>query len=359
MTGLVTDDAGDLLFVYYDKGIPAAPLRYAFRPAGGAWRSPAAVDTPVPGGGIGASGLGIAASGVATLLEGRSSSAGEPSVVAQRFTPAGGWQPPTPIFVPPPDLPSAGAFAVSQAGEATFAVIFPDGRLMTASRAADAHGWSPLTSIGSPPPGKQCQPLQLAVDSAGEAIVACAGVSPDQTYAATYVAMRAANGTSGAARCSRHEQPENATAQLAMADDGHAFLNVIVDPKDPDISGTSELLERLPGKLWAPAAQPFAASPPSTLPFIVNPIQASGTVYGGPGRGITAVQPIGAVVGQLITYGLSATVLTQPSTVKGGQHPSIRLVGRGHCADLRHPCHTPRDGASLRSAGLPLRPRCA
>jgi hypothetical protein len=356
VSGLVADDAGDVLLVYRD-GDPthvATPLLSALRPAGGAWGPPAAVDTAPPASGLGSVGLGMAANGVATLLEKRTTPAGDASLVAQRFTAAGGWQAPTPIFALPASQLDPGSLAVSQDGDATFAAIFPDGNLVTASRSANAPGWTPMASLGVPPSGQYCRPLQLAVDSAGEAIIACPGSSLDTTYGATYVWMRAVDGTWGPIQIVATNNQRYATAQLAMADDGHALLNVWIDPKAPDPAVTSELLERWPGKPWAPTAQPFAASPP----VAPGQFQPAGTVYSGPGRGITALQSIGAVVGGYNTFGLSATVMTQPAAVvpkrPATAHRAVRLVGTRVCTSVGHPCRTTRS-AHLSIGGAPAR----
>jgi hypothetical protein len=241
-------------------------------------------------------------------------------------------------------LTSGGAFAVSPKGDATYAVVFPDGRLLTTSRAARAPGWSPLVSLGSSPAGTGCRPLRLAVDSAGDAVVACAGASATTPGSESDAAVRASDGTWGPLeRVSSNGAGAADNVQLALADDGRALIEVIADPTVAGATGSTDLLEHLPGQGWAPTAMPFS-----------DPLNFGWAwMAGGPGHGIIAVHLIKAIVGNLDSYGLSAAELAQPVSaiapltnatpkVKVRAYATLRLVGAANCRRVRHPCRVGR-----------------
>jgi hypothetical protein len=353
LVALLVDDPGDVLVVYNDQHSSRAFGRFesAFRPVGGAWQAPVDLAADPSGGDVENMEVGMAADGEATMLEGFTSSPAVPH--SRRFTPTGGWEAPVAAFTPPVvanGQAAPGAFGVSPTGEVMVvsfvATTYPQGQIMVTSRAPGATSWSPYITLGSTIPGDQCAPVRLAFDSAGEAIVACAGSNGPFPGSSVYAAIRSSGGSWGplALVASDTEGGTNA-AVLAMADDGHALMEAIANPTVADPAGAPELLERLPGQAtWATTSLP--------------PFGFANTLVGGPGHGITAVMPDNIIVGGLLSDGLQASLLSQPKAPLSPAIPSskgsprvapaahrfarIRLVGRRACSLVHHPCSTAR-----------------
>lgn len=323
------DAAGDLLVLYGDSS--ATGPQSTFKPAGKPWQAPVVLEAQPPSQPTGMEFFGMSANGTATAIMEQNA---QPPVnlYTRRFTPRGGWQPDVPLLTiaTADPLASNGALSVAGDGAATFALLLPDGTLVSSSRAAAAAAWTPLVTLGAPEIA--CSPIALAVDVEGEAVAACTRENLEGTIggnSSTFAAVRAADGTWGPLADVDDQHSGGPALALAMADGGRALMVLpTAPPAGVSYDQGSMALERLPGQPWQRTALPaFDDSQGPLFPALL----------GGSGQGILALRTFSDDQGSQVTTGLQADLLRVPATTL-----TLRLAGRRVCDAPGRPCRSGR-----------------
>jgi hypothetical protein len=340
--GLGVDDAGDVLVIYdVQDGQPWS----AFRPARGAWQPPVSLQYAPYDGGAAVAGPVMSPDGTAMLIQTPRDPDLQPTGPAERhFSPQTGWGAPVPMSAP------------ANAGLGLDSLVLPTGEIVSfvtdavgrtisaASLAPGATAWGAFATIATIPEGSQAGTLRFGADAAGEIFLAYT-LDPEAGLesAITMVQVRAANGSWGQPQELATATGGSGDPSLAVAADGHAAIEAVVNTNDPDHPIGLALFGHDPGSAsWVPMVAPFA------------PLQGA-TLFGGPGHELVAVSRTQAALPgqQLVSTSLSASLLTTatsgvtPSTAvparkKAVAHASIALAGKGACRSVRKPCRTTR-----------------
>jgi hypothetical protein len=344
--GLGVDDAGDVLVIYdVQDGQPWS----AFRPAGGAWQAPVSLQSVPYDGGLGVGGPVMFPDGSALLFQAPQDPDLQPSGPAERrFSPQTGWAPPVPMSAPANALFGPNTLVLPTGEIVTFVTDAVGRSIEAASLAPGSTAWGAFATIATIPEGSRAGTLRFAADAAGEIFLSYS-VEPEAGIESvtTMVEVRAADGNWGQPQELVTATGASGDPSLAVAGDGRAAIETVVNTTDPDHPIGLGLFGRDPGSAsWAPMAAPFAPLP-------------GATVFGGPGHELVDVSRTQALLPgqQLLSTSLSASLLTTatsgvtPSTAAPAAsksrktavaHASIALTGKAGCRSERRACRTTR-----------------